>query len=396
MNLRNREEFINDVFEKCNGNNGGAISVNTNIAELILQRCVFFYCAATNKGGAIYSDSQIDKVTSSSCRYTFCSSKDGSIFFINNSNRFELNNNLYYHSASTERPSIYNGMFINGTEIEASHQNFTSCSSLRGTAALNAEISTKAEISYVTFDFCQGINIMRLSGIPQSAQIRNLIFYHNLAGENGFLYINGNWIIQNSVFIFNSAPNIIVNLGHLVLTKCLMDFDYFFSEYITFDSCTYSVINPQQIYQTFTLNVATEYDGTPGYINDTSDLALNYFVPERTKSISLNFTGILVIVCAALIIVLLIVLIVTAKLLKRHKKHVNHLLHEAYAQHQMSDNSSKLSNEYNESSSSNMYDFTNVPVPDTHIWDTDDGDMNPPKESPFYPGFRINNQQIRT
>ncbi|OHS93719.1 hypothetical protein TRFO_39987 [Tritrichomonas foetus] len=401
-------DIASSTFQQCQGTNGGAIYIAASIEYIRVARTIFAYCTASAHGGAINCEYDLNSFTFSSSRTTFCSASDGSIFYITSCQTTDINNNIFENSGPSRRPGIFNSILLKGNELNLNKCNFSECSSLKASSSFNFDVSEKLTIDFASLHRCRGENIVCLNGIAPSVSISNLNFYNSSAGSEGLVFGKGLWEVTNSIFIFNQGIQATVEYGHITFINCLMDSPYFFSEYVSFENCVYSIHDPNAVFRETSINVVGQFHGDDKYPDDDDIINENPDIPARTTGFSFSLSGILSLVAAGLVIILIILAIVTFKVVKKHRKHVIHVLHEVYAdeaeirnnQNNQSQNSKekdridedKVNNSSNDGNTEgeneldDLYQFRNVTIPNTFMWDTDDGDMEVVNERPFLTG----------
>lgn len=420
------DNIQSSLFDRCKSKSSGG-GIYCKNSKLTVTNSLFAYCEASEKGGAIYAslDDKKQDITIQNTRTSFCSAPEGSSFYIYNTNKIILTNSEIEESSPSRRSGIESNCFITTTSDQIEEVNFTSCYSQLSSAALLLDCSESQIIKFATFQGCNGYNILCLKGICYSSQstIEKVVMLDNdLNGidnsigndrhdGNSIICVMGEWKISDSFFIVNTTNLVSGGFGTVTFFRCTFNIaqerfesnhnaiflEYIYQENVTLPSYSF---NANDI----------EYTGQY-YQSETHRIDAQ---PPKAKFILKNRIGYIV-SAIILTIVFLIITILACNLLKKHRSHVLVLLHETYAAEAQNsddenindkindkdlvivvDENDKKKNEMKKRDLENDFDdfyhltrkdnrlqFENVEVPDTHLWDTDEGDAQVADDDAF-------------
>lgn len=420
--------FESDFFERCKApdqKNGGGIYCKNS--QLNIKNSLFVYCESSGKGGAIYADlNDKNNISIQNTRIYYCTASEGSSFYITNAKDVSISQNSIEESAPSQRSGIKSNCFIITSSDTIKYVNYTSCHSQLSSASLQLDCSESHTIGYTTFQECNGYNIFCLKGLCKSSSslIEQIIMFNNSLNGisnsigndryegNSLISIMGEWRISDSYFIFDSAPHLAsIGYGSVTFFRCTFnvnvdDFNSISNIFLLECRSPTTIIFPSIL---FTVN-ALNFDYIQLYRSQTPRIDQK---PPKPKFVLKKRLGYIV-ASIVLTIVFLIVTIVACCLLKRHRNHVLVMLHKNYAAEALNreeegedkindkdlvfvvDENDKKKKElkkrdllndfddfYKFTRKDNRLQFNDVAVPDTHLWDTDEGDVELPEEEAF-------------
>lgn len=405
-------------------NGGGILCINENTIRI--DECFFAFCFAEGKGGALYANAtNSSSISVSNTCFLSCTAYEGSSFFIDDLDNVTFNYNNIEESAPSRRPGISSNGIIISKINNIVNVNFTSCYSVRSSAAIRIDCLDRQVIRFTTFQQCNGFNIICFKGIGSSSlsRIENLVIINNSLNGNqapteedryegkALICIMGYWFISDSFFFSNDGLLASGGYGIITFFRCKFDFSLNLTEnrnIITLECFENSQEQNQIPIYSFTANDYV-YTGLPCF----SDETINEIVdPPKPKFVLKKKIG-YIIAGIVFTLVFAVVSIYACILLKRHRQHVLCMLHNQYAidgkssdegdekdidknmivvvdenekkkkEKKKKDLQNDFDDYYDTVRKDNRFQFEDIPVPDTHLWDTNEGDVEVPDDDAF-------------